>query len=406
MSVCDAESNGFLAMSEHKKHPLAWIGDELESLEGGGLLRRRTTQLGPTGAHCNVASGKLVNFGSNDYLGLADDARLSRAVCEAIDDEQGWGSGASPLVTGYAIAHRELEQRLAVFEDTAAALLFSSGFAANVGAIAALVGRGDVIFGDEKNHASIIDGCRLSRADVQVYPHKDIEQLEDMLRESNGYRRRLIVTDSLFSMDGDLAPLVELANLAEQYDGMLMVDEAHATGVFGKHGRGVAEMLGVERGVHVRIGTLSKALGCAGGFVAGPTMLIDWLVNRARPYVFSTAHPAAGAAAAMAALDIVRDEPERRVKLLEIAEKFRGALRRQGWNVGDSASQIVPVIVGDARRTMALAEQLRGRGFFVPGIRPPSVPQGQSLLWISLSYAHTEEMIAGLIEALGEWDAS
>ncbi|MCH8045364.1 MAG: 8-amino-7-oxononanoate synthase [Planctomycetes bacterium] len=391
-------------MSQPEKHPLAWIGDELDSLETGGLMRRRTTQLGPTGAQCHVPCGKLVNFGSNDYLGLARDARLIRAVSEALDDEAGWGSGASPLVTGYAAAHRALEQRLAEFEDTGAALLFSSGFAANVGTIAALVGRGDAIFGDEKNHASIIDGGRLSRAEVNVYPHRDVARLEEMLRESSGHRRRLIVTDSLFSMDGDLAPLVELADLAERYDCMLMVDEAHATGVFGRQGRGVAEMLGVERGVHIRVGTLSKALGCAGGFVAGDLALIDWLVNRARPYVFSTAHPAAGAAAAIAALDIVRDEPERRMKLLQTAEQFRGALRRQGWNVGDSASQIVPVIVGDVRRTMELAEQLRGRGFFVPPIRPPSVPEGESLLRISLSHGHTEEMIAGLIEALGEME--
>jgi 8-amino-7-oxononanoate synthase len=380
---------------------LAWIDDELTSLDENGLMRRRTTQLGPTGAQCHTPSGQFINFGSNDYLGLAGDVRLVRAVSETLDDVESWGSGASPLVTGYATAHHKLERRLAEFEETDAALLFSSGFAANVGVITALIGRDDVILGDEKNHASIIDGCRLSRAEVKVYPHRDIKHLEKLLCESTNFRRRLIVTDSLFSMDGDLAPLAELADLAARYDCMLMVDEAHATGVFGKHGRGVAEMLGVEDGVHVRVGTLSKALGCAGGFVAGSNALIDWLVNRARPYVFSTAHPAAGAAAALAALDIVRDEPARRAKLLKTAEQFRGELCRQGWNVGNSASQIVPVIVGDVRRTMDIADKLQQRGFFVPGIRPPSVPEGQSLLRISLSYAHTTEMIEGLTQALG-----
>ena len=229
---------------------------------------------------------------------------------------EGWGSGASPLVTGHAALHRKLEERLAEFEGTEAALLFSSGFAANMGTIAALAGPGDVVFCDRKNHASLWDGCRLSRADVRVYPHGDCGGSGGRClapdRRHGQYRRRLIVTDSLFSMDGDLAPLGGIGRLAEAFDAMLLVDEAHATGVFGPRGRGVAEHLGVEDRVPVRIGTLSKALGSVGGFVAGSRPLVEWLVNRARPYVFSTAAPAAAAAAAIAALDIVRDEPQRR----------------------------------------------------------------------------------------------
>jgi 8-amino-7-oxononanoate synthase len=227
-----------------------------------------------------------------------------------------------------------------------------------------------------------------------------------MLKQAGGFRRRLIVTDSLFSMDGDTAPLAELARLAEQHDAMLLVDEAHATGVFGDGGRGLCEQLGVEHRVPIRVGTLSKALGSQGGFVVGQQRLIDWLVNRARPYVFSTAAPPALAAAAIAALDIVRDEPHRRTELLAKAECVRTALTEQGWNTGRSTSQIIPVIVGAPESTMHLSAELRRRGLFVPGIRPPSVPEGQSLLRISLSYAHTDEMISTLTSVFEELGSS
>ena len=296
-------------------NPLSWIDDELAALEQQKLRRRLLTRDGPQSVRLRIDGRELINFGSNDYLGLAADPRLAHAAAEAIEHE-GFGSGASPLITGHGAAHRRLEQRLAEFEGTEAALVFSSGFAANAGTIAALVGPGDVVYCDRKNHASLFDGCRLSRADVRVYPHADCARLASLLAESQKYRRRLIVTDGLFSMDGDLAPLAELAELAARHDAMLLVDEAHATGVFGPNGRGVSEHLGVEDGVHVRVGTLSKALGSVGGFVAGSRSLIEWLVNRARPYVFSTAGPAATAAAALAALDIVRNEPERRRRLL------------------------------------------------------------------------------------------
>jgi 8-amino-7-oxononanoate synthase len=388
--------------------PLAWLDDELEQLDANGLRRRLVTRSGAQGPIMMVepvqsarqsVSGELVNFSANDYLALASDPRLVAAAHKAALRE-GWGAGASPLVTGHSQSHRELEERLAEFLKTEAALVFPSGFAANSGTIAALVGRGDVVIGDQKNHASLIDGCRLSRAEVQVYPHRDMGRLAELLRESAGFRRRLIVTDTLFSMDGDLAPLADLVELARQHQAMLMIDEAHAIGVFGVGGRGVAEQSGVEAVVPIRVGTLSKALGSAGGFVAGSRTLIDWLVNRARSYVFSTAHPPAVAAAALAALDIVRDEPHRRTMLLERAAMMRGALRRQGWNIGDSAGQIIPVIIGDPRATIQTADRLRERGFFVPGIRPPSVPEGESLLRISLSYGHTPEMIDRLIEEM------
>lgn len=387
-------------MSKHTTHNrLAWIDYEMDQLERGGLSRRLRTRLGPQRPELRLGDWRGISFGSNDYLGLADDARLAEAVAQAVRTE-GWGSGASPLLAGHAEAHRRLETRLAQFEQVEAALVFGSGFAANAGTIAALVGPGDVVFTDRKNHASLLDGCRLSRADVRVWPHGDVERLDALLARSGRYRRRLIVTDGLFSMDGDLAPLVGLADAAERHGAMLMVDEAHATGVFGPGGHGVAEALGIELRVDARVGTLSKALGSIGGFVAGSRRLIEWLVHRARPYVFSTAMPGAAAAATIAALDIVRDEPERRTELLRRAEQLRRRLTDQGWNVGRSASQIIPLVVGRPERAMAMAEQLYARGFYVPAIRPPTVPEGESCLRISLSWAHLPEQIDALVEAL------
>lgn len=379
--------------------PLSWIDDELSLLEDRHLRRQLAVRTGAQRAVVVVGDRELINFGSNDYLGLAADERLIAAVSTAIKGI-GWGSGASPLVTGRGQLHARLEVELAGFEGTAAALLFPSGFAANMGSIAALANSGDVIYSDAKNHASIIDGCRLSHADVVVYPHGDVGALRSMLQDGGRYRRRLIVTDSLFSMDGDFAPLADLAELAESFCAMLMVDEAHATGVFGQHGRGVCELAGVEDRVHVRIGTLSKGLGSIGGFAVGSQSLVDWLANRARSFVFSTASPEAMAAAGLAALQIVRDEPERRAALLERATAVRQALQDRGWSTGKSESQIIPVILGDAASTMEMAARLHDTGLLVPGIRPPTVPDGESMLRVSLSYCHTDEMIDRLLDSL------
>jgi 8-amino-7-oxononanoate synthase len=423
---------------------LNWIDGELSALEAKGLRRALLSRGSPQAATIALDGREYVNFGSNDYLGLAADPRLAEAVASAIR-QFGWGSGASPLISGHAELHRQLEEQLAEFEGTEAALLFTSGFAANSGTIAALVGPGDAVFCDRKNHASLFDGCRLSRADVRVYPHADPQALDDLLTKSTSYRRRLIVTDSLFSMDGDFAPLTELTEIAERHAAMLLVDEAHATGVFGPHGRGVCEMLGVENRVPIRIGTLSKALGSIGGFVAASRSLIEWLVNRARPYVFSTALPAAVSAAGIAALEIVKSEPERRIELLAKASGLRRELHSQGWQLDQisisregeapakpkesrvgqakrspanlpeknsggtplrlsepavSVSQIVPVIVGEAHRAVILSQSLREQGLFVPAIRPPTVPGGEACLRISLSYSHTQAMIGKLLENL------
>lgn len=380
--------------------PLAWIGEELGRLNRQGLRRERLWRQGPQGPRVWLEGRELIHFGSNDYLGLAGDPRLVAAAIDAARRE-GWGSGASPLILGRSQTHQQLEEALARFEGTEDALVFPSGFAANLGAIAALVGPGDAVFADRNNHASLWDGCRLSRADVRAYAHGDWQQLDRLLARSPA-RRKLIVTDGLFSMDGDLAPVAELVGVAQRHGAMLLVDEAHATGVFGPQGRGIAEALGVEQHVSVRVGTLSKALGSAGGFIAGTRRLVQWLVNAARPYIFSTAGPAANAAAALAALEIVQREPQRRIQLLARAASLRQQLGELGWNVGNSASQIIPLIVGEVEEAVRLARRLRQCGLFVPAIRPPTVPEGQARLRISLTAAHTDEMIAALVAALGK----
>lgn len=379
--------------------PLDWIDDALFDWEQRGLRRRLRVRSGPQTPATVWDGRELVNFGSNDYLGLASQP-LVRAVRDVLMDV-GWGSGASPLLTGFGTVQAELQVQLAQFEGTEGALLFSTGYAANFGTIAALVGPEDAILSDELNHASIIDGCRLSRAKIRVYAHADMDDLARGIDETRDAKKRLIVTDSLFSMSGDFAPLDRIAQLARDARAMLMVDEAHATGVFGSHGRGVCEMMGVEEAVHVRMGTFSKALGSIGGFVVGQQRLIEWLINRARPYFFSTSLPQAAAAAALETLSIVRNEPFRRTRLQERAANLRQALRDQGWDLGNTSSQIIPIIVGDPDRAVELSGQLLEEGLLVPAIRPPSVPNGKSLVRVSLTSSHSLQSIASLVEALG-----
>lgn len=378
---------------------LDWIAAELDALRREQRLRQRVECQQIDAVTIEVQGQRYVHFASNDYLGLSTDPRLV-AAANRVAAESGWGSGASPLLTGRSPAHAQLEQALAAWEATEAALLFSSGYAANVGAITALCGPGDTIFSDAKNHASIIDGCRLSRAEVRVYRHGDVDHLADLLSLTPGEGGRLIVTDSLFSMDGDCAPLPQLVELARAHHAMLMVDEAHATGVFGQRGTGLAEAQGVADAIDIKVGTLSKALGSVGGFVAGTRPLIDLLANRARSYIFSTSMPAAVCGAAHAALQIVRDEPDRRERLLQRSAELRATLAAQGWDVGTTTSQIIPLIVGDEQSALEVAAQLRERGLWLPAIRPPSVARGESRLRLSLSYAHSDAVIARLVESL------
>lgn len=382
----------------------AWIDAELERLQAAQLRRWQRVRESPhAGGWVQLDGRQLLDFGSNDYLGLAADPEVIDAVRHAVG-ESGWGSGASPLVSGYGVLHRRLERDLAAHEQTEACALLPTGFAANVAAITALAGPGDLILSDELNHASIIDGCRLSRATVAIYRHGDVAHAAELLSRqiaTSSPRRILIVTDGLFSMDGDFAPLSGLVELAESQAAMLLVDEAHATGVWGAEGRGSCEELGVDTHCLVRVGTLSKALGSLGGFVVGPHAVIDWIRNAARPYIFSTAQPEAIAAASLAALRLVQRQPHRRQQLQENAARVRTALQAQGWDLCGSASQIIPLRIGSAAEAWRLSGDLAEAGLFVPAIRPPAVPEGGARLRLSLSWLHTPEQLSRLIEVLG-----
>jgi 8-amino-7-oxononanoate synthase len=367
---------------------LDWIADDLDALRAAGLERPHRVRSGRQGREVDLDGQTLLNFGSNDYLGLAGDVRLTKAASKAACAE-GFGAGASPLVSGHSQAHELLERALADLLAVDAALTFPSGFAANTATIAALVGPDDVIASDARNHASIIDGCRLSRGRVGIYPHRDMAALDALLAQAGSARRRLIVTDTVFSMDGTVAPLADLCELARKHRAILMVDEAHATGVFGVRGSGLVEESGCGDGVHVRVGTLSKALAAAGGFVAGHADMIHWLRHKARAWIFSTAHPPAVAAAATRAIALVSQEPHRRRELLVRAADFRQTLLQQGLDVAGATTQIVPIVVGAALEAVAVSARLAEAGLFVPAIRPPSVPEGKSLVRVSLSWHHT-----------------
>jgi 8-amino-7-oxononanoate synthase len=387
----------------------SWMDEDLNERRLQNLYRQRRLVQSAQGARVRLEGREYVNFSSNDYLNLAGDARLARAACRAAR-RYGTGAGASPLISGYLRPHRALERDLAGWQGTEAALVFSSGFAANLALVGSLAGPGDALFSDELNHASLIDGCRLSRARVHIYRHADANHLHDLMLGEKEARRRLILTDSVFSMDGDLAPLADLLDLATRHDGLLLLDEAHATGVLGEHGRGAVELLaptqagGPDR--LLKVGTLSKALGAQGGFVCGSRRLIAWLVNHARPYIYSTALAPPSAAAARRAVAVVRQEPERRRHLLRLAEGLRDRLRASGIEAGNSRCQIVPVIVGDAREALELSQRLQRAGVWVPAIRPPSVPEGTARLRISLTAGHDEEDVRRLVELLvANWKA-
>jgi 8-amino-7-oxononanoate synthase len=379
---------------------LDWIAEALDQLAAAGLERPMRIRDGRQGATIELDGRQLINVGSNDYLGYAGDVRLTKAASKAACAE-GFGAGASPLVSGHSRSHDRLESAIANLLDVPDAITFPSGFAANSATIAALIGPGDAIFSDDRNHASIIDGCRLSRAQVRVYPHRDVAALDAVLAaDGTAHRRRLIVTDTLFSMDGTLAPLADLCTVARRHDAMLMVDEAHATGVFGTRGSGLVEEAGCADGVHVRTGTLSKALGAAGGFVAGHADLIRWLRHSARAWIFSTAHPPAVAAAASRAIELLKEEPHRRSELRAKAAAFRDRLAAAGLDSGGAEAQIVPVVAGTAEAAVALSARLAEAGFFVPAIRPPSVPHGRSLVRASLSWLHPQSNLDHLADAI------
>jgi 8-amino-7-oxononanoate synthase len=374
------------------------IEARLAELEELGLTRRTRLVSGPQGPRVLLDGKPVLLLCSNNYLGLADHIAVREAAADAAM-RWGVGAGASRLVSGTMTIHRRLEERLASFERRQAALLFGSGYHANLGVISALARRGDVVFSDELNHASIVDGCRLSRADVFVYDHADLEHLEWGLREAEG-RGALIVTDGVFSMDGDVAPLEGLAELAQRYDVRLVVDEAHGTGALGPGGRGAVADAGVEDGVDAVVGTLGKALGSYGAYVACDQRMAKLLVNAARSFVFSTAPPPPAVAGALAALTLLEEEPRRVEKLQCNARLLRDELAREGFDVGEARTQIVPLVLGEASVTMRACEQALERGVFAQGIRPPTVPPGSSRLRLSVMATHTKAELRDAARAL------
>jgi 8-amino-7-oxononanoate synthase len=370
----------------------SFIQTELESLRHKGLYRSLRCVEGDQGPTLLISGREVINFSSNNYLGLANHPALREAAKAAID-RYGCGSGASRLISGSMRLHEELESKIAELKGTEAALVFNSGFQTNTGVIPVLVGEGDVILSDALNHASIIDGCRLARAKIVVYGHCDLDELERGLRNSPPNRRKLIVTESLFSMDGDEAPLADIVSLAEKHDAIVMVDEAHATGVYEPNGAGIVAKLGLGERVLVQMGTLGKALGGFGAYIAGSRALRDLLINRCRSFIFTTSLPPAVMAMAIAAIDLIEQEPQRRQALRNNCQLLRNGLESLGFSLGASRSQILPLLIGDATHCMKLSEDLLQRGVFAQGIRPPTVPPGTSRLRITLMATHTREHI-------------
>jgi 8-amino-7-oxononanoate synthase len=370
---------------------------ELERRRAAGLLRRLRPLDGPQDPWVTIEGRRVLLLCSNNYLGLATHPALREAAARAARD-WGVGAGASRLISGSLRLHEALEEQLAALKGTAAALLFGSGYQANVGAITALVGSDDAVFSDELNHASIIDGCRLSRARVLVYPHNDVEALAALLTRHSA-RRRLVVTESVFSMDGDSAPLAAICDVADRYGAFVMVDEAHATGVLGPTGGGLVEAAGLRGRVTLQVGTLGKALGTYGAFVAGSRAVVDLLVNAARSFVYTTALPPPAVAAAAAAVNVLQAEPQRRQQLAANASTLWHGLRDAGLQVGAAPGHIIPVHIGDAERTMQWSEALLAAAVFVQGIRPPTVPPGTARLRVTVMSTHTATDLAAAVTA-------
>ncbi len=373
------------------------LRQELDILEADGLRRSLRPLASAQGRQIMLDGREVLNFCSNDYLGLAADPRLAAAAQKAMA-RYGFGSGASRLVCGDMDEHEALEEEIALFKGTAAALLFSSGYMANTGIVPSLVGREDAVFSDRLNHASIVDGIVLSRAHLYRYPHVDMNALDEMLAKATA-RRKLIVTDTVFSMDGDIAPLKEIVALAKKHQAWLMVDEAHAFGLLGPTGAGCAEALGLEADIDVQMGTLSKATGSYGAYAAGSVELRNFLINTARSFIFTTALPPAVAAASRAALVIMREEPWRRAKVMDNARLMREGLQKAGFDTLKSATPIIPVMVGAAADASAISRKLLSAGIFVAAIRPPTVPKGAARLRVTVTAAHTEDDINRCIEA-------
>jgi glycine C-acetyltransferase len=370
--------------------PLAYLSVELESLKAQGLYRRLRILEDGQQPTTTVDHARVVNLSSNNYLGLTTHRRLKARAQEALD-AFGVGTGSVRTIAGTMAIHMELERRLAEFKKTEAVVVFQSGFTANAGTVSSILTKDDIVISDELNHASIIDGCRLSRATIKVFPHKDVDAARGVLRSLPAATRKLLITDGVFSMDGDLGPLPELCALAEEFGCVMMVDDAHASGVFGKNGRGTIDHFDVHGRVDVQVGTLSKAVGVLGGYVAGSRALIDFLYHRARPFLFSTSHPPAVAAACIAAIDVLLEEPELIDRLWDNTRFFKAGLQALGFNTGVSESPITPVIVGDGALAMTLSDQLFAKGVFAQGIAFPTVAKDRARVRTIVTATHTRD---------------
>ena len=378
--------------------PLAYLGKEIDNLKEQKLFRALRILEDEQKARTTVDHKSVVNLSSNNYLGLTTHPRLREAALKAID-EYGVGTGSVRTIAGTMDIHMELERRLADFKNVEKVVVFQSGFAANAGTVSAILTKEDVVISDELNHASIIDGCRLSRATIKVFPHKDVDAARKIVKELPASQRKLLITDGVFSMDGDLGALPALCDLAEETGCIMMVDDAHASGVFGKNGRGTVDHFQMHGRVDIQVGTLSKAIGALGGYVAGNKNLIEFLYHRARPFLFSTSHPPSVVLACMAALDVLEQEPEIIERLWDNTRFFKEGLHRLGFNTGLSESPLTPVIAGEGAKAMLLSDKLFERGVFAQGIAFPTVARDKARVRTIVTATHTREDLQYALDA-------
>jgi glycine C-acetyltransferase len=381
--------------------PLQYLSSELVSLREQGVYRNLRVLDGEQRAHTSVDHRSVVNLSSNNYLGLTTHPRLRAAAAEALR-ALGVGTGSVRPIAGTMEIHMELERRLAVFKRTEAAVVFQSGFTANAGTVSSLLTRDDAIISDELNHASIIDGARLSRATIKVFPHRDVDAARRVVAELPRQQRKLLITDGVFSMDGDLGALPGLCDLADEFGCIMMVDDAHASGVFGTNGRGTIDHFGLHGRVDIQVGTLSKAIGALGGYVAGSRALIEFLFHRARPFLFSTSHPPSVAATCIAALDVLETEPQWMHQLWDNTHFFKAGLQTLGFDTGISESPITPVVVGDAALAMTLSDRLFDEGVFAQGIGFPTVPRGKARVRTIVTATHTREELQFALDSFNK----
>jgi glycine C-acetyltransferase len=381
--------------------PLAYLESELNTLREQGLFRPLRVLDGEQAAHASIDHRSVVNLSSNNYLGLTTHPKLRERAIEAIR-LFGVGSGSVRPIAGTMSIHMELEQKLAAFKHTEATVVFQSGFTANAGTVSSILGKDDFIVSDELNHASIIDGARLSRASIKVFPHRDAAAARAIVAALPRDRRTLIITDGVFSMDGDIGALPELCDVADEFGCIMMVDDAHASGVFGKNGCGTVDHFGLHGRVDVQVGTLSKAIGALGGYVAGSKALIEFLYHRARPFLFSTSHPPAVAAACLGAIEVLETEPQLIDRLWDNTRFFKSGLQALGFNTGTSESPITPVIVGDAARAMKLSDELFQEGVFAQGIGFPTVARDKARVRTIVTATHTRDELQFALDAFGK----